>query len=321
MSVPTNRATFKEYCLRALGKPVIEINVADEQVDDRIDFALRTFYDFHSDGHDKVYYKYKVSQNNHSTAIYDITIEDGGTDYANGEALVFTGGNGSGAEGTVSTNSTGGITSLTFTNGTDFSQAPTVTVDTAAGTGANLVAQLGGFIPMPENIIGVVNLFDVGITSGDPLFSMRYQIVLNDLMLFNNLEIVPYYITMQNMALIQEVLVGKQPIRYNRYQDKLYVDMNWNIVAPDTFIIVEAYSVIDEATYPEIFGNRWLQEYATCQIKKQWGTNMKKFQGMQMPGGLMFNGQQIYDEAVMEEKELMFELVNTYSLPPGMMVG
>lgn len=317
--IPTTRAEFKEFCLRALGKTVLQINVSDEQIDDRISVALRRFMDFHFEGTEKVYYKYQVTQNNYSTSIYALTLVSGGTGYSNADPIVFSGGgSGSASNGSITTNSNGVITAVTLVdNGLGFGNAPTVTIPSSGGTGAVVTAELGGFIPLPENIIGAVNLFEVGSQAGaSNLFSLRYQIVLNDLYMFNNLNIVPYAIAMHNVAQIHEVLVGKQPIRYNRYINRLYVDMDWTMVNVGDFIIAECYRVVDPETYTACWGDPWLQKYATVLIKEQWGTNLKKFGNMPMVGGMYFNGQQIYDEARQEKFELEEELNNVWiSLP------
>jgi hypothetical protein len=153
------------------------------------------------------------------------------------------------------------------------------------------------------------------------LFNMKYQIVLNDIMMFNNLNIVPYYSAMQNVALIEEILVGRQPLRFNQYENKLYVDMDWSTNIVGNWIIIEAYQVVDPNEFTEVWSNAWLQEYATCLIKLQWGNNLKKFGNMALIGGMTFNGQQIYDEALQEKQVLEQQLVETYSLPLGFFTG
>ena len=247
MAVPNSRATFKEYCLRKLGKPVIEINVDDDQVDDRVDEALKKYYDFHFDGSDKIYYKHQVTQ------------ED---------------------------------------------------VDNK-------------YITMPENILGVVNLFPIADPSirSDDLFNIRYQIALNDLYTLTSVSMVPYYMVMEHLSLIQEMLVGKQPIRYNRHKDRLYVDMDWNSIKIGEFFLVEAYEIVDPDVWTQAWGDNWLQRYCTELIKKQWGSNLTKFTGMQLPGGIQFNGEKIYDDAVSEIDKLESTLINSYSLPVADMVG
>jgi hypothetical protein len=246
MAVPSSRAEFTEYCLRRLGKPVIEINVDEDQVGDRIDEALLYYWDYHFDGSEKTYYKKIIDQ----------------TDIDN------------------------------------------------------------RYITMPENIIGVVNIFDLGSALGlNNLFNIRYQIALNDLYTLTSVSMVPYYMAMTHVQFLEQMLVGKQPLRYNRHNDRLYIDMSWDQVAVGNYLVVEAYQVVDPAVYTDAWGDRWLARYATCLIKQQWGQNMKKFRGMKLPGGIEFNGQQIYDEATSERQQLEQEMIYTYSLPATDMIG
>ena len=247
MAVPTTRNEFKEYCLRKLGKPVIEINVDDDQVEDRIDEALKYYYDYHFDGSEKVYYKHAVTE----------------TDKVN------------------------------------------------------------KYITLPENIIGAVRVFSIADPSirSDDLFNIRYQIALNDLYTLTSVSMVPYFMVMQQLATITEMLVGKQPIRYNRHTDKCYIDMDWNSIQTGEFLLIEAYEVIDPSVYSDAWGGRWLQSYAAAKIKYQWGTNLTKFTGMTLPGGVQFNGEKILDDARQEIDKLEAEMITSYSLPVADMVG
>lgn len=245
MALPTSRESFKQYCLRTLGAPVIEINVSDEQVDDRIDEALKIFYDYHFDGSEKIYYKHQVTEQD----------------------------------------------------------------------------KINKYVTIPENIIGVVNIFDIGSALGtNNLFNIRYQIALNDLYTLTSVSMVPYYMAMTHIQFLEQILVGKQPLRYNRHTNKLYIDMDWDRINAGEFLIVEAYEVINPDVFNDAWGDRWLLRYATCIIKLQWGQNLKKFDGMKMPGGLTFNGQKIFDEALQERTKLEDELIYTYSLPVSDMI-
>lgn len=247
MAIPTSRAEFKEYCLRKLGKPVIEINVDDDQVDDRIDEALRYYYDYHFDGSEKIYYKHVV------------TSEDKANKY----------------------------------------------------------------ITLPENIIGAVSVFSIADPSirSDDLFNIRYQIALNDLYTLTSVSMVPYYMVMEHLALINELLVGKQPIRYSRHKDRLFVDMDWSSIRVGEYLLVEAYEVIDPNTWSDTWNDRWLQNYCTAIIKRQWGSNLTKFSGLQLPGGVQFNGEKIYNDAVDEITKMEQDMISSYSLPVSDMVG
>jgi len=126
----------------------------------------------------------------------------------------------------------------------------------------------------------------------------------------------------QNIALAEELFVGKQSLRYNRHVNKLYIDMAWmEKTTVGEYIVVEAYRIIDPETYTDVWSDRWLQNYATQLVKRQWGDNLKKFEGMTMPGGVTFNGQKIWDEANEEIAKLEQEMINTYSLPVSDMIG
>lgn len=245
--VPSSRAEFKAYCLRKLGAPVIEINVDDDQVDDRIDEALRYYWDYHFDGSERIYYKHQVTD----------------TDKAN------------------------------------------------------------KYITLPENIIGAVSVFSVGdpVVRSDDLFNIRYQIALNDLYTLTSVSMVPYYMVMEHLSLVSEMLVGKQPIRYSRHKDRLYVDMDWSAFNTGDFLLVEAYEVIDPEVYTDAWGDRWLQNYCTAKIKYQWGSNLTKFIGMSMPGGVQFNGERILTDAQQEIEKMEQEMISSYSLPVLDMIG
>jgi hypothetical protein len=246
MAVPQSRADFIEYCLRKLGKPVIEINVDDDQVNDRVDEAIRWWWDYHFDGADKTYYKYRVTQN-------DI---------------------------------------------------------------------INRYVTMPDNIIGAVNIFPIGqALNTNNMFNIRYQIALNDLYTLTSVSMVPYYMALQHVQFLEQMLVGQQPLRYNRHMNQVFIDMDWTIVNVGDYLIIEAYQVVDPDTYTRAWGDRWLARYAEALIKQQWGTNIKKYQGMQLPGGMTFNGQQIYDEATQERRELEQEMITNYTIPVSDMIG
>lgn len=326
MAIPASRSEFKEYCLRALGKPVIEINVDDDQVEDRIDQAIKYYWDYHFDGTEKIYYKHQVVGNERDGAVKSVNVISGGTLYSNSDTLSITSARGgTGATFTIKTYANGTIQTVTPTvYGARYSNTDTVTVTTSTGSGANLAIITGdGSITLPENIIGVVRLFSIADPSirSDDLFNIRYQIALNDLYTLTSISMIPYYMTMTNLGIIAEMLVGQQPIRYNRHRDKVYLDMDWGSVAAGEYLLIEAYQIVDPDEYTDMWGDRWLATYATQLIKRQWGNNLKKFNNMQLPGGVTFNGQQIYNEAQEDIEKLEREMINSYSLPVSDMIG
>lgn len=326
MTTPTSKAEFKEFCLRKLGKPVVEINVDDDQVDDRVDESIRYYWDYHFDGSEKTYFKYQIQDQDFFGKVSEVQIINAGTSYSNGDFLAFTANTGgAGANAFVITNGNGAISSITFnSHGTSpYNIEPTATVITSTGSGAVLKAYNGGYISLPENIIGAVKVFTPGDPSlrSDDMFSLRYQIALNDLYSLTSYSMVPYYMTMQQLELITSILIGQKPIRYNRHMNRLYVDIKWSTLSVGEYLVVEAYQVVDPNVYPDAWADRWLQEYATTKIKQQWGTNLKKFTGMQLPGGVQFSGQTIYDEATTKLEEMEHEMINTFSLPVSDFVG
>jgi hypothetical protein len=126
----------------------------------------------------------------------------------------------------------------------------------------------------------------------------------------------------QNVAMAEELFVGKQSLRFNRHINRVYIDMSWDTkITAGEFIIIEGYQKIDPDTFTDVYNDRFLQKYCTAQIKKQWGENLKKFEGLSMPGGITFNGQKIWDEATDEIQALEAEVISTYSLPVTDMLG
>lgn len=179
------------------------------------------------------------------------------------------------------------------------------------------------YITLPENIIGAVSVFPFGGALGstsDDLFNIQYQIALNDLYSLTSVSMVPYYMTMEHLALVQEMLVGKKPIRYSRHKDRLYIDTNWKNAVEGQYLIVEAYEVIDPEVYPDVWGDRWLQNYCSTLIEETWGRNLTKFTGMTLPGGVQFNGEAILARALQNKEKIEAELSN-YTLPAMDFIG
>jgi len=310
MAIPKTKADFKSYCLRKLGDGVIQINVSPDQVDDRVDEALKYYYDFHYDGTEKQYYRHVFQDSDFPDKLKEIVIVNGGNGYSNSDTLTISAATGdvegNGATATLTTNGNGAITQVTITNiGINYRIDPVVTINTSTGTGADLRAFKGGYVTIPDNIIGVVNIFDIGdYIATNNIFNIRYQIALNDLYTLTYQSMVPYYMAFQQLQLLEQILVGKQPIRYNRLSNRLYIDVNWGKLVTGQYLVVEAYQIVDPAVFPDMWGDRWLQNYTTALIKRQWGHNLSKFSGIQMPGGTTFNGDKIVDDAEREIAKL-----------------
>ena len=176
---------------------------------------------------------------------------------------------------------------------------------------------------MSDAVIGVSRVLDLGqAVQSSNLFNIRYQIHLNDLFDLSAASYVPYVTAMRHVETLEELFVGKKPIRYNRHRNQLHIDMDWDEdVTADEYIIVDGHQIVDPDTYTDVWGDRWLARYATALIKKQWGSNLTKFEGMQLPGGVTFNGTKIYDDANEELIKLEEEMITSYSLPVTDMTG
>lgn len=324
MATPQSRSEFKEYCLRALGKPILEINVTDEQVEDKVDYALKMFADYHFDGSEKVYFKYLLTSNNKPDRVFNLYVANGGISYSNTDTLVFTSERGENAAATITTNANGSIVSASLTDcGHQYSTPPTVSITTASGSGGQITAELGGWVPIPDNIMGVINIFEPGGIWGNinSVFSARYQLIASELYSLSNASLIPYYMTMQHVTLMEQLLVGQSAMRYNRHKGRLYIDTDWETINDGSYLIAEAYEVLDPNQFNKVWNDRWLANYTTELIKKQWGTNTKKFKNVPMLGGTYYSGQEIYDEAAAKLEELEHELIYSYSIPALDMVG
>jgi hypothetical protein len=271
MAIPTTRTDFKEWCLRSLGKPVIEINVDPDQVEDRIDEALQYFAQYHYDGVERVYLKYQITQ-------ADIT-----------------------------------------RSRSDNSLAQVTDVDSSTTA---VWKEQKNYIPVPSSVMSIVKVFPMTDKASLNMFDVRYQLRLNDLYDFSSTSLIHYEMTMQHLDFLDHILIGETAIRHNQHQNRLYLDADFqtDFVAGD-YIIIECYRAIDPTAYADVYNDIFLKKYTTQLIKKQWGANLSKFQGIQMLGGVALNGEQIYTQAQEEIDKLEEQIQLAYELPPMHMIG
>jgi hypothetical protein len=251
MPAITDRVSFKDYCLRRLGFPVIEINVDPDQIEDRIDDALQYWHDYHFDGLQKVYYIKSLQQQDIDNRYLDLK------------------------------------------DATDKEDNPL-------------------------EIVGITRIFPVTDSlQSVNMFDLRYQLRLNELYDFTSASYINYTLTMQHLRSLELLFTGEVPIRFQRHMQRLYIDWAWGeSEAPvGTVVIAEAYATINPEVYNKVWSDRWLKEYATALIKRTWANNLKKFSGLQLPGGVTLNGDKIYEEATTEIKELEQEMQDRYELP------
>lgn len=324
MAAPNSKATLIDHCLRALGYPVIEINVDDDQVEDRVDEALQFYQHYHSDAVEKVYLKHKVTNSE-----IEFTAASNGT-FLKGE--IITGGT-SGAKSVIE--SVTSTTKIRYNALTDFSKVfavgDVVTGGTSGATGTIKASGItigdieNGYITTPELVQDVLDVFPIEeATTSTNMFDIKYQMHLNDIYSLGFLgSLSEYVMTQQWLSLLDMVIDDStKHLSFDKHKDQLRIDMDWNKeVDRDDYLIVECNRVIDPDTYTEVYNDYFLKRYCTALIKRQWGTNLLKFEGMVMPGGVTFNGRQLFDDANEEILKLEEECRLNWEQPVDFYTG
>ena len=271
MASPNSKATLKAYIKRALGAPVLEINVDDDQFDDRIDESLQYFHQYHYDGSIKMYLKHKITDSK--------------------------------------------ITSM---------KSDESFTESAAGTHAytdEQFKQQQNYIVLPDFVMAVMNIFPFNDKHNLNMFDLRYQLRLNDLYDLTATNVLYYEMVQQHIRLLDNILVGRQPVRFNQHQNRLYLDMDVDMINSNEFLIIECYRKLDPNDFTDIYNDMWLKKYATALCKYQWGENLSKFQGIALPGGVTLDGQQIKQEAQEEIQRLEEESRLNHDMLPMDMIG
>ena len=281
MAKPTTRQELKDYAYRQLGSPVLDINIDDDQADDLMDDAIQFFNERHYNGVEKMYLKHQLTQED---------IDRGRADGTNGVGIVTTSVNSSSVSGL------GTVTSNWYEN--------------------------SNFIPVPDSVIGVEKVFKFDsstISSG--MFSIKYQLFLNDLYQFNSVDLLQYAMVKTYLEDIDFLLTTDKQIRFNQRQDRLYLDIDWASEEAGQYIVLECWRALDPTAYSQIYNDPWLKKYLTALLKKQWGQNLIKFKGVRLPGGIEFNGREIYEDGQREIDTLLEKMTSEYEVPPLDMIG
>jgi hypothetical protein len=247
MATPATREQLKDHCLRALGAPVIEINVDEDQVEDRIDDAIQFYQEFHSDAVIRTYLKHQ-------------------------------------------------LTATDITN---------------------------NYITVSDNVTAVMQMLSGAQSSGSSLFDMGYHMRLNDVFMIQGLstQIQTYEQSLRHLSLIEMSLNSVEHLRFSRHMNRLHMDEGFGDLQADQYIVIEAMSIIDPATYADVYNDLYLKKYLTALIKRQWGANMMKFEGFQLPGGITMNGRQMFDDAIEEILRLEEECKLTWAMPDNFLMG
>jgi hypothetical protein len=281
MAKPATRQQLIDYCLRRLGAPVLEINVDDDQIDDLVDDALQYFQERHFDGVERMYLKYKITQED---------LDRGRAKNTDGVGVVTT---------TATSTNVSGIGSIT----------------------SNFYEN-SNFIQIPDSVIGIEKVFkfDTSSISGG-MFSIKYQLFLNDLYYFNSVELLQYSMVKSYLEDIDHLLTTDKQLRYNKRQDRLYLDIDWGAQSLDTYFVIDCYRILDPDTYTGVYNDSFLKMYLTALIKRQWGQNLIKFRGVKLPGGIELNGRELYEDAERELESIRQRMNTDYELPPFDLIG
>jgi hypothetical protein len=247
MAKPTTRATLQDHCLRALGAPVIEINVDEDQIEDRTDDAIQYYQEFHSDGVIRTYLKHLLTAD-------DIT---------------------------------------------------------------------NNYITVSDNVTAVMQMLSSGQSAGSSLFDMGYHMRLNDVFMSHGMasQIQNYEQSLQHLSLIEHSLNSVEHLRFSRHMNRLHMDEGFGDLGAGDYIVIECMSIIDPASYADVYNDLYLKKYLTALIKRQWGANMMKFDGFQLPGGITMNGRQMYEDAIEEIQNLEEECRLMWAMPDNFLVG
>ena len=290
MAKPATRQQLIDYCFRKLGAPVLEINVDDDQVDDLVDDAIQLFNERHFDGVERMYLKYEITQ--------------GDIDRGLGVEV----------PGETTVNGTTGVGIVTTTS--------TSTNISGYGTTSTNWYENSNFLQIPDSVVGVNKIFkfDTSSISGS-MFSIKYQLFLNDLYYFNSVELLQYSMTKTRLEDIDFLLTPEAQVRFNQRQDRLYMDIDWGAQTAGNFLVLDCHRALDPETFNQVYNDYFVKLYLTALIKRQLGQNLIKFRGVKLPGGLELNGREIYDDAERELERIKEKMMLEYELPPLDFIG
>ena len=285
MAQPSSRQGLIDYALRKLGAPVLEINIDDDQIDDLVDDAIQIFNERHFDGVEEMFLKHEFTQDE-----LDRGKATSQTDSDNTAGIVTT-------PGTSTTISGYGTTTSSFVENSNF-------------------------IQIPDSVIGIEKIFkfDSSSISGG-MFSIKYQLFLNDLYYFNSVELLQYSMTKSYLESIDFLLTPEKQIRFNKKQNRLYLDMDYNSINVGDFIVIDCQRILNPNDFTKVYNDPFLKMYLTALMKRQWGQNLIKFRGVKLPGGLELNGREIYDDGQRELDAILQKMQLEYELPPLDFIG
>lgn len=323
VSSVTGRRELVHWCLRKLGAPVIDINVDEDQIEDRIDEALRYFRDYHFDGVERAYLHHQITASTMTLQTAYTGAIPGGT--------ILVGALSTATASAYGKSQDGSVVYYKTTNGKYFIPGEQVLINGTQASfhilNSSIAISLGnidtGYVLVGTKALSITNILpqQSSIIGGNlgGMFDFQYQFALNNMFNLASTDLVTYDLYQRYISLWDFMFRAQKGIRFNRKTDRVHFDMS--LVAPGQWVIFEAWVALNPSIYTEIYTDEFVREYACSLIKMQWGANLKKFSGITLPGGTTLNGQQIYDEAKGELDILRERVRKEFELPPDFLVG
>jgi hypothetical protein len=208
------------------------------------------------------------------------------------------------------------------TNGVGVTTTTATSNITGIGTVSYNFYETSNYIQVPDSVIGIEKVFkfDTSSISGG-MFSIKYQLFLNDLYYFNSVELLQYAMVKSYLEDIDFLLTTDKQLRFNKRQNRLYLDLDWASQSADKYIVIDCYRILDPNTFTNVYNDSFIKKYLTALIKKQWGQNLIKFRGVKLPGGIELNGRELYEDAERELEDIKQRMVQEYELPPYDFIG
>jgi len=354
MAQPSSRAELKEYCLRKLGAPVLEVNVDDDQIEDLIDDALQYFHERHYDGIERMFLKHHITADDverfkgsdqlvslpGDEGVVTYTVTNGGSNYADATAVATsTSGSGTGLTLNISTTN-GAITKiLVNADGQDYEIGDTITVS-GGNTDATITVRSvdsdsiwenrNNYLKVPDHVLGISKVF--GVSSNwvrNDLFGLSNQYFLMDIFSFSsgfafgNFDMTNYYMIRQYFETLDRIVNTGQLVEYrwSQKQDRLFLDIDPAKIVKGNYILIDCYRMLNPEEFTQVYNDRWIKPYTTALIKRQWGQNLIKFQNVQLPGGVSLNGEKIFADAEKDIAMLKAEGHDQFELPAIGQIG
>lgn len=316
-----SREDLIEYALRKLGKPVIKVEIADEQLSDRLDEALQFFQDFHYDGTERVYLKHQITGSKIVVTDASNFIVNEMVQSASGASFLI--------DSIDTTNSTL-ITKAVYKNGMTNGVFSALEVITGQQSGASttVVSKIvgdieNGYVPISDMVTGVIRAIPWWHVTNKStyMFDPKYQVIMSTFQNLSSSSMIYYSQLMSHISLLDQILRPIDSVRFNRKTSRIYLDYDWTTAEIGGFLIFECYRILDPEVFTEIYNDRMLKKLVTAKFKYQWASNFQKYQGIQLLGGVTVDATTLMAQAVAEIESAESEIRDAYETPAIGFIG